>query len=91
MVNFPADVRKNLRGIVLPEDKEEGTRGEAKGGGVLKNGQEGKTSQGTLDYHCTQRELTNLYPKHTNPKSLFVTHASHTVILHTDDKANIPS
>ena len=76
---------------MLPEDEEEGTRGEAKGGGVLKNGQEGKTSQGTLDYHCTQRELTNLYPKHTNPTSLFVTHASHTVILHTDDKANIPS
>ena len=86
LVNFPADVRKNLRGIVLPEDEDEGTRGEAKGvGGVLKNGQ-GKTSQGTLDYYCNPERT---HPN-TRPPSPFVTHASHT-ILHTDDKANIPS
>ena len=63
MVNFPADVRKNLRGIVLPEDEEEGTRGEAKcGEGMEKKKKEkGKTSEGTLDNHCTaqrERELT---------------------------------
>ena len=64
MVNFPADVRKNLRGIVLPEDEEEGTRGEAKsgGGGLKEKKEKGKTSQGTLENHCTaQRENS---PKH---------------------------
>ena len=69
LVNFPADVRKNLRGIVLPEDQEKGTRGEAKGGGgggLRKGVGQGKTSQGTLDYHCTatQRELTQTHEPH---------------------------
>ena len=50
MVNFPADVRKNLKGIVLPEDFEEerGTRGEARSG-VKKSRGEGKTSLRTLE------------------------------------------
>ena len=49
MVNFPADVRKNLKGIVLPEDSEEerGTRGEARSG--VKSRGEGKTSLKTLE------------------------------------------
>ena len=49
LVNFPADVRKNLKGIVLPEDSEEerGTRGEARSG--VKSRGEGKTSLETLE------------------------------------------
>ena len=64
-MNFPADVRKNLKGIVLPEDSEEerGTRGEARSG--VKSRGEGKTSLETLDFHPTcihllLRELTHL-------------------------------
>ena len=48
-MNFPADVRKNLKGIVLPEDSEEerGARGEARS--RVKSRGEGKTSLETLE------------------------------------------
>ena len=93
MVNFPADVRKNLRGILLPEDQEKGTRGEARGGlkgggqgggggGGGGGGSQGKASQGTLDCHCTPRE-THLCPKHPIPCNPSI---AHTTLLHSDAK-----